>query len=242
MPLTHITKGIGAEDIIRSGQVSTSDCEVFNEPLAYFFYGRPAYRISGDGAIKVEATCPYCFIFDGALIKKSKSILAFDTGAFAKRLYKHVMMEEMDIEDFSLERDDSRPNRIISAVFSSQHTYFDGDITKAVAPDKGAQAWDFHARAYLQLITSPGRNEPDDRICSIEVVFGAPVPLAGNLKGVVVPHTLWDGATRAPWLDALHSSGVEIAPYTFVPGRHPEHYHALLEVAVHTLYEKWGIL
>ena len=242
MPLTHITKGIGAEDIIRAGKISTQDCDVFNEPLAYFFYGRPAYRVSGDGAVKVEAACPYCFIFDSALIKNAKSIHSFDTGAFAKRLYKHVMMAEMELADFSLERDDSRPNRIIASVFSSQKSYFEGDISKVVSPDKGAQAWDFHARAYLQLIASPGRNEPDDRICSIEVVFGNPVPLTGNLKAVVVPHTLWDGTTRAPWLDSLHTNGVEIAPYTFVPGRHPEHYHALLEVAVRDLYQRWAVL
>src|SRR5437870_4638376 len=107
-------------------------------------------------------------------------------------------------------------------------TYLDGDITKIVAPDQGAEAWDFHARAYLHLLASPGRNKPDDRICSIEVVFGEAVPLIGNLKAVVVPHTLWDKAKRAPWLDKLRDSGVEIVPYIFVPGRHPEHYHAHL--------------
>jgi hypothetical protein len=242
MPLTHISRGIGAEDIIRSGSVNATDCEVFNEPLAYFFYGRPAYRISGDGAIKVEAACPYCFIFDARLIKKAKSILAFDTGAFERRLYKHILADEMNVEDFSLECDETRPNRVIAAVFSSMRTYFDGDTTKMVAPDQGAEAWEFHARAYLHLLASRGRNEPDDRICSIEVVFGEAVPLAGNLKAVVVPHTLWDGEKRAPWLDALHNNGVEIAPYVFVPGRHPEHYHAHLETAVREVYERWELL
>ena len=48
MPLTHITKGIGAEDIIKAGEIKPVDCAVFNQPLAYFFYGRPAYRISED--------------------------------------------------------------------------------------------------------------------------------------------------------------------------------------------------
>src|SRR5215217_5621888 len=82
MPLTHITKGIGAEDIIRSGSVSPTHCDVFDEPLAYFFYGRPAYRVTGDGAIRVEAACPYCFIFSSALIETATDIYAFDTGPF----------------------------------------------------------------------------------------------------------------------------------------------------------------
>jgi hypothetical protein len=242
MPLTHITKGIGAEDIIRSGQVSTTYCEFFREPLAYFFYGRPAYRVSGEGTVKVEAACPFCFIFSAALIKKAKSIHAFDTGAFANRLYKHVLLDEMKVEDFSLERNETRPNRIIAAVFSSMHNYLDGNVREVIEPDVGAQPWDFHARAYLQLLVSPGRNEPDDRICSIEIVLGEAVPLAGNLRAIIVPHTLWDEDRRAPWLDKLYADGVEIAPYLFVPGRHPEHYHALLEITVRELYERWGIL
>jgi hypothetical protein len=242
MPLTHITKGIAAEDIIRAGHVAVSDCAFFGEPLAYFFYGRPAYRAHGDGAIKVEAACPFCFVFDSALIKEAKAIHAFDTGAFHHRLYKHILMDEMQVEDFSLERDETRPNRIISAVFSSKRSYFDGDRTKITDPDKGAQPWDFHARAYLQLLASPGRNEPDDRICSIEIVFGHAVPLAGRLKAVVVPHTMWDGSRGAPWLASLHADGIEIVPYAFVPGRHPDYYHAHLEAAIRELYEHWGVL
>jgi len=52
MPLTHITKGVVAADIANAGVISPHDDKVFNEPVAYFFYGRPAYRVSGDGAIK----------------------------------------------------------------------------------------------------------------------------------------------------------------------------------------------
>ncbi len=242
LPLTHITKGISAEDIIRAGHVVAEECAVFQQPIAYFFYGRPAYRISGDGAVKVEAACPYCFIFDPTMIQSARAIFAFDTGAFANRLYKHIVMDEMAVEDFSLDVDSKRPNKIISTVFSSIENYIDGDTSQVAAAEDVAAAWEFHARAYLHLIASPGRNEPDDRICSIEVVFASDVPLPGRLKAIVVPHTLWDVSNKAPWLDTLHESGVEILPYLFVPGRHPEHYHALLEVSVRDLYKKWRII
>ena len=242
MPLTHITKGIGAEDIIRSGAINPTEDSFFDEPLAYLFYGRPAYRVSGDGTIKVEAACPFCFIFDGALIKNAKAIHAFDTGAFEKRMYKHILLEEMNVEDFSLERDSSRPNRLISRVFSSMEAYFEGDTQNAIDAQKGAEPWEFHARAYLQLLTSPGRNEPDDRICSIEVVIGEPVPLEGHLKAVIVPHTLWTENGRAPWLQRIATNRVEVVPYIFVPGKHPDHYRALLETAVRELYRNWGVL
>jgi hypothetical protein len=161
MPLTHISKGIGAEDIVRADAINPSHCEVFNEALAYFFYGRPAYRVGGDGTVKVEAACPYCFVFDSSLIHNAKSIHAFDTGAFHKRMYKHILLDEMAVEDFSLERDPLRPNRVIANVFTTMESYFEGDITKATPAIERTKAWEFHARAYLQLLASPGRNEPD---------------------------------------------------------------------------------
>src|SRR4051812_47197964 len=82
MPLTHISRGLGAEDIIRDGRISPKKDGSVDGPLAYFFYGRPAYRIGGDDAVKVEAACPYCFIFSADLIDSSSAIHAFDTGAF----------------------------------------------------------------------------------------------------------------------------------------------------------------
>lgn len=242
MPLTHITKGVGAADIAKAQAINPSDCKVFEEPLAYFFYGRPAYRVSGDGAVKAEAACPFCFIFSAGLIDSAKAMFAFDTGAFEKRLYKHIIVDEMNVEDFSLEKDTQRPNKLISAVFGSRQTYFDGDISKIADPEAITESWDFHARTYLQLLSSPGRNEPDDRICSIEVIFGESVPLKGNLLAAIVPHTLWDKNSQAPWLQKLQADGVSICPYLFVPGRHPEHYHAQLEAAVRTLYQMWGAL
>jgi len=242
MPLTHISKGMGAEDVIRTGSVRATECKVFEEPLAYFFYGRPAYRVGEEGVIKVEAACPFCFIFDATLIEKATFIHAFDTGAFERRLYSHTMADEMKVEDFSLETDNSRPNRIISAVFHSKDAYFDGDITKMVAPDQGAEAWEFHARAYLHLLASRGRNEPDDRICSIEVAFGEDVSLAGNLRAIIVPHTLWGSEKKAPWLEKLQQNGIEVSPYSFLPGRHPDYYHAQLEIAVREIYNRWEVL
>ncbi|HEY4343905.1 MAG TPA: hypothetical protein VGN05_06150 [Parvibaculum sp.] len=242
LPLTHVTKGVTAQDIIRDGRITPSECPVFEEPLTYFFYGRPAYRVSESGAVKVEAACPYCFIFDEALISKAKNIYAFDTGAFANRLYKHMLADEMNVEDFSLEDDVKRPNRIIANVFKSRKNYFEGDTSEVAAPNEATEPWDFQARAYMQLLKSTGRNEPDDRICSIEIIVAEPIALTGNLKAVIVPHTLWNKNKKAPWLDKLDSEEIRIEPYNFIPGRHPEHYHALLESAVRTLYEEWAVL
>jgi hypothetical protein len=241
LPLTHITRGVVAEDIIRDGRVEPSQCKVFGEPLAYFFYGRPAYRIGAEATIKAEALCPYCFVFRPELIDRAKCIHAFDTGAFNARLYSNVIANEMDENDFQLQ-DESTPNRLISLVFRSQLAYFLGDTRAISSQPPAVHAHQFHARAYLDLILSPGRNEPDDRVFTIEVVFGDPVPLSGSLMAVVLPHTLWSGDVKAPWLEALSRTGVNMIPYEFIPGRPPEHYHTLLELTVRRFYEKRGYL
>ncbi|MCA1433355.1 hypothetical protein I6F33_10235 [Bradyrhizobium sp. BRP20] len=240
MPLTHITKALLAADIAKSGHIAPSPCDVFNKPLTYFFYGRPAYRVSGDGAIKLEAACPCCFIFNAKLIEKADAIFAFDTGAFSKRLYKHMLTDEMNVEDFNLGTDVSRPNKLIMRTFGSRIAYFQGDVYAISDPTTTTKSYDFHARSYLNLLTSPGRNEPDDRICSIEIILAEQISLKDTLFAIIVPHTLWDDG--APWLKKLQDEGAIVKPYCFVPGRHPDYYQAQLEAAAKELYEKWSVI
>jgi hypothetical protein len=241
MPLTHIAKSVIAEDIIRAGQVNLSPCTVFDRPLAYFFYGRPAYRIGKNEITRAVSFCPFCFVFNPELAKSAAAIHAFDTGAFAARLYSHMLPDEMHENDFRLASVDA-VNRLISAVFRSQTTYFDANTDVVALNSPVTSPHEFHARAYLDLITSRGRNEPDDRVCSIELAFTNSVSLTGNLMAVVLPHTLCAEGDRAPWLSTLSSSGVALLPYEFIPGRHPEHYHTLMEAALKMFYKEQGYL
>ncbi|MCH4893802.1 hypothetical protein GO308_11830 [Sphingomonas sp. SFZ2018-12] len=176
LPLAHVTKGIIAHDIMATGRIEPNDCQVFKSPLAYFFYGRPAYRFSAGSSIKLEASCPFCFLFDGKLLARAKRIFPFDTGAFAARMYNHVLDEDFAVEDFSLGADPSRAEKLIAATYLSREGYVVGDRRQVRAVEDATKAYDLEARAYMELIKSPGRNEPDDRIGTIEVQFGDPVP------------------------------------------------------------------
>ncbi|WP_125901051.1 hypothetical protein [Methylobacterium indicum] len=242
LPLTHITRGIGADDIVECGVIKVDKDFVFDQSVAYLFYGKPAYRLNDKDIVKLEAACPFCFIFKAELINKAKAIFAFDTGAFAKRLYSHILTDEMDIEDFLLEKDISRPNKLISATFGDAIRYIDGRFPASFSVETTAEAWEHHARAYLHLITSFGRNEPDDRIHSIEIIFSEDIKIENNLLALVVPHTHWGDDKKAPWLSSLHAKGVDILTYDFVPGKHPEHYHSLVEASVKDFYKIKGII
>lgn len=236
LPLTHITKALIAEDIVRARKIDPLDRDRLGEPVSYFYYGRPAFRANKDKVIKIDAACPICFVLDGKVVHQAKKFFAFDSGAFLSRLYKHVLIDEMNLDDFSLGNDVGRLNKLVNRTFGSQSGYLDGDRTAVVSTENGAHPWEYAARSYLELITSAGRNEPDDRICSIEVVFNTSVSLRDFLIAIVVPHTHWRSEGKSPWLTELEKCEVAVIPYNFVPGRHPEHYQSQIEQAVRAYY------
>tara|TARA_R110002124_G_scaffold75460_5_gene202585 strand:- start:1566 stop:2369 length:804 start_codon:yes stop_codon:yes gene_type:complete len=242
LPLTHITRGLAADDILRSGKVEPSNCDTLEGAFAFFFYGRPAYRVNRDKVIKLEVSCPYCFIFSPTLISRANKFYAFDTGAFGSRLYSHVLDDEFSVEDFALSNDPDRLNKLVSAVFGDQIAYYDADRTKMKGVSEVTEPHDHAARAYIELLRSPGRNEPDDRICSIEVVFADPVTLHGNVMAIVVPHTIFDARDHNPLLSKFIENSVDILPYSFVPNRHPEHYQTLMESEILAYYKLKGIV
>lgn len=237
MPLVHVTKGLVALDIVREGMITPQPCDDLGESLAYFFYGRPAYRVHGDGAVKQAAASPFAFIFKGDLIDRAQHIHALDTGAFQARLYSHVMMEEMNVGDFSFEQDKSRPNKLIHAVHGTRQKYFRADRAGVAAAEQIATPDEFLVHAYVNLLRSPGRNEADDRIGAIEVALGEAVPLDGALLAVVAPDNLWNETFTAPFLTELASRGVQVLAYCFVHGRSPDYYFAMIEAEVRQFLE-----
>lgn len=151
-------------------------------------------------------------------------------------------MDEMDVSDFSLEWQTTRPNRLINAVYGSRKAYFEADASKIPDPASIAPAGEFLARTYIDLVKSVGRNEPDDRVGTIEVIFGDPVPLEGSLIAVVVPDILWDDTDKADWLLSIEASGASILPFHYRHNRDPEQHHAMIEVTLAEYFQQRGEL
>jgi hypothetical protein len=231
LPLTHITRTVFAEKIMDAGEIGLPEDGDALGTFAYTFYGRPAYRANKDTTVAIESSCPLCFLFEPNLLLEARRVHPFDSGAFNARLYNKIIDEGMSIDDFIVDPDFASVQRLIAATFPDQEAYFEADRSKIIEPDVGAKAWELQAKAYLTLLSSPGRNEPDDRICSIEVCYDQPISLE-RLEAVVAPHTFWNGRERSPQLQDLSDKGVSIETYKFVPGRHPEYYQTLVEQAV----------
>ena len=242
MPLTHISGGFGAQDIVSSGTIETRKCKVMNEELIYSFYGRAGYRVGETGAINLEGYCPFCFVLDGNLLNKSEAIFPFDTGAYENRIFKPYMGDSVSYSDFEISHDTSLPNKLISTVFQNKENYFNADKAKINDKDTVSSAGDMHVQSYISLISAPNRNGPDDRVSSIEVLFSKNINISQNLKAIIVPHTLWNNTSEAEWLKTLAKSNIEIATYAFYGGRSADHYHALIETELRQIFQKWNVL
>jgi hypothetical protein len=234
-----MTRGTLAELIARYGIIEPTPCKVLGKETSYFFYGRAAYRPSDAKVIQHEYDAPHCFVFREILLGEADAVHAFDTGAHEKRSYDYMLTKDMRLDDFNLVGDINRPNKLAACIFGTISAYFEADRSKI--PEGITQPWQHLPHAYVQLLKSSGRNEPDDRICSIEVAIHETVSLRSNLKAVIVPHTAWNEKTRATWLEDVAFQGAEIVPYRFVGGYPPEHCHTLVVDAVRNLYRDWQI-
>ena len=65
MPATHKQDWYLAEKTLDYGRIELTECDVFGESLAYFFYGRPSYCAhQKKGYRGDESYFPVCFILD----------------------------------------------------------------------------------------------------------------------------------------------------------------------------------
>lgn len=229
LPLTHLTSTIVARDIISEGEIAAKSCNVRGRDLVYTFYGRAAYRVGADKTVPLEAFCPFCFVLKGSLIDNKTEVVPFDTGAYAGRMYKYHNGDQIDFEDFAISTDPIAINKLIAKIFGTLRRYVNSDRTSLPNADDLCAPGELDARTYLSLIRADGRNEPDDRVSSVEVAFNGAVSLAEDLIAIIVPHTLWNEHAATDWIEPLTKAGVKIRTYEFIPGKDAEHYHCLLE-------------
>jgi hypothetical protein len=125
LPLVHSTDVYRFRNALDDGELQPRACTVFvGEPLLYFFYGRPSYRVSSDqDAASLDHYLPVCLLFRSGSITPIKRVFPFDSGGFAKALYADAMHVDMKLEDFLLESDPETPGRVISLFFESVEQY-----------------------------------------------------------------------------------------------------------------------
>jgi hypothetical protein len=240
LPLTHITDAYRFREIVGTSKLVPKYCHVFDAPLLYFFYGRPAYRVNQEAqSSAIEAYAPICFLVDPVFELELTALYPFDTGAFHKRLLAGAFHNEMKKEDFALEPNLDSPRKLIQLFFGSVDRYYSAKPRPSVKIDP----FDFEASSYHGLINDKLQNVYDDRISAIELHSKANFTLKGSTMAVVLPSNFLDRSAAAGGVKAfLKEIEADALPYDYVPRMRTDNYTSQIYSIVKSYYLKKGLL
>jgi hypothetical protein len=190
LPLTHTTDGYLFRQIISTKQLEVANCIVFGEPTLYFFYGRPAYRMSSAGKSTIlDAFSLVCFVLSPELLPSPKRLFPFDTGAMHRGLFSEHLHPRMTIASFEVYPDIREARKIVEIFYGNNFNYYMG---KALS-GKSFPVLEMEAQCYYSLLQHTALDETDDRKGSVEVQFTQNIPLTHeNVMAVVMPEPFWD--------------------------------------------------
>lgn len=189
LPLTHTCDANAFLNILDKKQITTEICDVFGEPLIYFFYGRPAYKPKAmQQAPSVESSMPCSIVLKPDAISTPKRIAPFDTGAHKNGLYKNHVHPNMKIDEFLIAPYLEMPRRVVNTFFGSNKKYYRGKPR-----DRGElniPAALEAARSYYDLISN--KTIADDRRSTIEIQLDRSLQLNDKVLLVVLPADYFD--------------------------------------------------
>lgn len=189
MPFFHNVDSLKIRDIIETGALKTKKCPVFNEPLVYLFYGRPAYKLTNEnGNWSDEFHTPISFILSSNSSINIKRIYPFDTGAFTAGFYENHVPKEFSIDNFLLGTSHEVPRMLIEIFFENNENYFLGKPTFSEHP----KFLEYEVKAFLNIIKAKGQSPFDDRAYTIEYQLASDMEIKGNILAVVAPSEAFD--------------------------------------------------
>jgi hypothetical protein len=239
LPLVHTTRCEILPHIVAKHELrSVTKCDVFQEHLLYFFYGRPAYRyaLGGQSSGRLDL-CPVCFVFKPHTVGgDARRVFACDSGGVHNGFFKdHLHPPDRDAMQLDSTVDSAR--KLVSLVFGDNGRYFLGkakaELPSAFAP--GTPAARFHA-----LLTDPGDLAGDDRRSAVEVQMVSPVALDHHLLYVVLPRDkLNEPDTREAILQTWQADPIG---YDVYQGRQPHEYRTSICDILKHRFEQGGRL
>lgn len=193
LPFVHNSRCELLEHLCNAGYLSPTSCDVFLEPLLYFFYGRPAFRSrKGSRPSTFKGFLPVCFvlkpeIFDGQIARA----FPFDTGAANERMFRPHILKD-NFTEFNLSPTLESIRKAVGSFFETNSSYF-AAIPKPSAAARGSTL--DTVNKYCALIGQTGENRYDDRRAAIEIQTRSNLDLKDNLLTVVMPRPFLDDST-----------------------------------------------
>ena len=184
MPATHKQDWYTAEKVLTSGQIEPVLCDVFQESLAYFFYGRPAYHLpQKEGGRGDCLYFPVCFLLDINTIHIDKAF-PFDSGGFAKGMYDGFFHQNMDINLFSLCPPTTETIKgFIDYFYGNNDLYYRSEGRWINSSPPGSLEF----QSFVNLFNNRGGEAFDERCSTIEIISKTPAALSESLIAVIAP-------------------------------------------------------
>ena len=189
MPLVHMCDCYTFRQIFTSKKILPTECKVFKKDLAYYFYGRPSYRLSNASQTSNSMSMfPICFIIDSKQLNTIDNAYPFDTGAFEAGLFSSYCHSKSLVSDFKFLQEYDFINKFVGYFYGSNKNYYDGvtTINKSSIPTMAFELQYLH-----QLINSANLEDFDDRCQTLEIQTTKEVDItAGGVRAMVLPATL----------------------------------------------------
>lgn len=222
--------------ILSSTEITPAKCKVFGEPLAYFFYGRPAYRVNSE--IENNAIlgfAPICLIIDGTKLPTPTRMFPFDSGAFVGQRFTAAHHVDSQVEDFALEANFGSPPSLVKLFFDNNFNYYKIEPLQTVK----IPAIELDASYYYGLIKTISRSPFDDRSSAIELQFMSTISLTSATLAVVLPDNFADEKSV---VDAISKLGAVTLPYEYYPRMQSTSYTSSIYTVVRAFYKERGLL
>jgi len=228
LPFFHTCKGENLRNIFVSRKISPNQCKVFKKDLTYLFYGKPAYRVSGDGSTSRDCgRFPVTFIIQ--LDDSSVSIeqaFPFDTGAFTNGIFEDVCDTEKNPAKYELGSSLEDIRKFITCFYGTDKNYY-------CTPNENKdnfKPFSFELQRILRLIQGSSSKRYDNRAYTVELQIANPIMFdSSSIKAILLPA---DYMGNNDFDSYLYNNNIDAITYTLEqvdPAHMTPHLHALAE-------------
>lgn len=236
LPLCHVCDAVGFRHIIRDLEIRAFPCEVFdNNELAYFFYGKPSYRVKGPGMPTSSSVYfPVCFVLDYEKTGLPHHIFPFDSGAQHFGFFKDFLHHSWTNKDFQLSSSIETPGRLIRCFYESNENYVAEEVSL-----RKFRPLEFELSAYQNLIANKGTTPYDNRRSTVEIAYQRHIGVTQeNLIAIILPYVFQSEKEVVAFRD---KTNVDLIGYR-TSHASPSEYHAIIKGKVDELLKKYNYL
>lgn len=226
LPLLHTCDVYQFREIAKTSILPKTPCDVFvGEDLVYCFYGKPSFRLKADGSYSSIAHFPVVFIFNGEKLPAPKRVYPFDSGAFSQlpSVRQKYFHDKINRDDFLLSNALESAKGVVEYFYGNNEQYC--FMKPARRPDDIAVT-NFEARQYCAMISDSSHSQFDDRLASIEFIFGNDISITHDtLRTVILPGSFY----HDPKIKKKIDEDWEVIPETYYTVRgNPNEYIGLV--------------